>query len=584
MKEGVEYYLQLKDLASGNLQKFNLKLMKTDELVGKTNKSTKELGHGFFKMAGAAYIANQAMGFVTNSAREMVGLTADFQKYNAVLTNTFGSGRMAGEAMAMILDIAKTTPFSVNELTQSYVKLANRGITPTRNEIIALGDFAASTGLSFDQLAEAIMDASNPERWKEFGVKTSRANGMVTLTFKGVSKTVKDNAGAVKQAIAEFGRMNGVMGNMAAQSNVLGGRISNLGDTWDQFLIGLGQGNNNVMTATVDLLSDMIKGSSELLGIVPMNIRVIEDEQRALVAMNDALKDPNKPEKEKLAIMEKLIKTYPELLDNMKAEYGQMFQMNIELDRMVTGLEKKIAFQKLDNQKSDQEKELADAQGRLSMMSAEIGMRLPEFFKNNPQFKGIYDKKYSGKPALAFWQALQASQSIRGGKIGANADPDLVKLQQGGTLGDLISGGSSGGRVNLNALLGKSLKDVVNTSNPKSINREIIQLKNNISALTFQRQQAESEFNKFGFETADPTKITLTPGGSGTGKDGALENTLTASSPKVVNINIDAVQRGNMIFNEAVNLKDIKLIVRSEIAQALAEAVANSKIIGGRQF
>jgi phage tail tape-measure protein len=44
----------------------------------------------------------------------------------------------------MIEDISKRTPFEVDNLTQSYLSLVNRGMKPTEKQIIALGDLASS--------------------------------------------------------------------------------------------------------------------------------------------------------------------------------------------------------------------------------------------------------------------------------------------------------------------------------------------------------------------------------------------------------------------------------------------------------
>jgi len=56
-------------------------------------------------------------------------------------------------------EISSETPFSLEEITKSYIKLVNRGIVPTKDEIVKLGDLASSQGKSFDQLVEAVLDA-----------------------------------------------------------------------------------------------------------------------------------------------------------------------------------------------------------------------------------------------------------------------------------------------------------------------------------------------------------------------------------------------------------------------------------------
>ena len=100
------------------------------------------------------------------SAGALIGLASgasktaiEFEKYEAVLKNTLGTQSAATQSMQMIKEFAASTPFQVNELTSSFVKLANRGIVPTKSEMTALGDIAASQGKSFDQFTEALLDA-----------------------------------------------------------------------------------------------------------------------------------------------------------------------------------------------------------------------------------------------------------------------------------------------------------------------------------------------------------------------------------------------------------------------------------------
>jgi len=88
-------------------------------------------------------------------AKQIFDVTAEFQKLAAVLTNTLGSRSLAQAALNDIKTFASQTPFSVQELTASFVKLANQGFKPTLVELRKLGDIASSQGKSFDQLTEA---------------------------------------------------------------------------------------------------------------------------------------------------------------------------------------------------------------------------------------------------------------------------------------------------------------------------------------------------------------------------------------------------------------------------------------------
>lgn len=193
--------------------------------------------------------------------REIINITSEFQKFEAVLTNTLGSKSEAQEALERIRDFAAKTPFSVAELTQSFVKLANQGFEPTADEMRKLGDLASSTGKSFDQLTEAIIDAQTGEfeRLKEFGIRASKSGDQVKFTFKGVETQTKFTSAAIQEYLLGLGDLEGVSGSMAAISNTLGGSISNLGDSFDNLLLTLGSLTSGPLKDFIDLMQESIK-------------------------------------------------------------------------------------------------------------------------------------------------------------------------------------------------------------------------------------------------------------------------------------------------------------------------------------
>lgn len=226
-------------------------------------KSTNKLSSAFTSI-GKTLAGVFAADMLINFGKAVVNTTAEFQKMEAVLTNTLGSESLAQQSMAQIVAFASKTPFQVNELTDSFVKLANRGFKPTMAEMTALGDLASSTGKSFDQLTEAALDAMTGEfeRLKEFGVRASSEGDKVQFTFKGVTTEVKKTDGAIKDYLLSLGQAEGVSGAMAAISETVGGKISNLGDNVDQLKLAIGNQTSGVFAASIDWLSEFVKHAS----------------------------------------------------------------------------------------------------------------------------------------------------------------------------------------------------------------------------------------------------------------------------------------------------------------------------------
>lgn len=214
-------------------------------------------------------IKNQIMGALSVGAligfgKEIINTTAEFEKFEAVLTNSLGSKSSAQRALLQIKDFAAQTPFSVKELTEAYVQLANRGITPSTATLTKMGDVAAALGKPLQQVNEAILDVTNSERWNELGIKVKVNGDKITGTFRGMTvEAEKTEKGALK-LIEKFGEMTGVAGGMAAISETLGGKISNLGDAWDNFTNTLGS-SSGVLKSTVGFLSDLLNGVTDLI-------------------------------------------------------------------------------------------------------------------------------------------------------------------------------------------------------------------------------------------------------------------------------------------------------------------------------
>ena len=202
--------------------------------INKTQKELDKASSAIKKTDGALSALKTTLGSIgiLALAKSTVDASSKFEKYNAVLTNSLRSQGEAAKAMGMLQTLAAKTPFTLDELTASYIKFVNRGLKPTQDELINLGDIAASQGKSFDQLAEAVLDAGSGEfeRLKEFGIRASVAGNQVTLAFRGITQTVAKTPEALQQALIEFGKLDGVAGSMAAVSATLEGRFSNLDD------------------------------------------------------------------------------------------------------------------------------------------------------------------------------------------------------------------------------------------------------------------------------------------------------------------------------------------------------------------
>jgi hypothetical protein len=226
------------------------------------DKATKEMSGLEKKIEDIGMMAAGAFAIegILEFGKAIFSVTSTFESLQTVLSTTLGGNAPALKTMKMIKEVAAATPFSVEELTSSFVKLANQGFRPTSEQIVKLGDLASSTGKSFDMLAEAVIDAQvgEFERLKEFGVRSEKHGEMIAFTFKGVTTEVKNQSEAIQQYLISLGEVEGVAGSMEAQSQTLLGTVSTLGDTWDVFLNTLGTQLYPVFSNALSLTAEFV--------------------------------------------------------------------------------------------------------------------------------------------------------------------------------------------------------------------------------------------------------------------------------------------------------------------------------------
>ena len=241
------------DPAINNLNRFNRQLSNTANHSQSMFSKIKEFG-------SSAFLPLIGIGAAIGVGKGIIQTTSEFQKYTAVLTNALGSTNLAKKSMSEIQKFAAATPFSVNELTDSFVKMNNYGIRLTMSDMTKMGDLASSVGKGFGQLTEAIADSvvGENERLKEFGIKAKKMGDSTIYTFKGVSTQIKNNSKDIKNYILSLGDLSGVKGTMSSISGTIGGQLSNLGDNISMLFAKIGNGSSSAITTIITNISNLI--------------------------------------------------------------------------------------------------------------------------------------------------------------------------------------------------------------------------------------------------------------------------------------------------------------------------------------
>ncbi len=195
--------------------------------------------------------------------RGLVGTNRQFEKLKISLRTVTDSAEDATEAFNLIQEFAKKAPFSVAELTQSFIKMKALGLEPTAATMQSFANTASAMGKSFDQFTEAVADAITGEfeRLKEFGIKSRSEGEKVVFTFRGVSTEIGKNSREIQRYLTEIGNVQ-FAGAAVAQMDSLDGALSNLGDAFDGLQVAIGEaGLNELFT---DLANDVASFTREV--------------------------------------------------------------------------------------------------------------------------------------------------------------------------------------------------------------------------------------------------------------------------------------------------------------------------------
>lgn len=371
-KVGTQRFKELKTEITknqGTIRRFNRELRETKSLATRVGQGVTTA----FKRVGGVLAGAFAVGQLVNFTKEVANITSKFEKLEAVLETALGSKSEAQKSFQMIQKFAARTNFSVLELTDAYVKLVNQGFKPTVEEIENLADLANSTGKSFDQLTEAIIDAQvgEFERLKEFGIRAKKEGDQVKFTFKGVETQVKFTEKAIQGYILALGDLQGVSGSTEKISKTLGGAISNLGDAWDSFLVSLGttdsflgkiiRGFVNLSSGVVKFFTETEKGSEKL-----------QKQRMELNLLVARITDANIKESDRLKLIKQLNSIYPDFLGNLEAEKATNEQIANRLKEVNKELINKIALQLQDEKLQEQLTEAARLQNIVFEQEQEI--------------------------------------------------------------------------------------------------------------------------------------------------------------------------------------------------------------------
>lgn len=173
-------------------------------------------------------------------ARSFFDTVVSVEQMRGSLVTATGSIESANVQFDKLLGFASTTPFTLDQSVEGFIKLKNLGLDPSERAMTSYGNTAAAMGKDLNQMIEAVADASTMEfeRLKEFGIKAKQEADSVTFTFQGVSTKVGKNSKEIQEYLLGIGEIN-FGGAMEDQMRRLPGMLSNLKDNVTRLFLAI---------------------------------------------------------------------------------------------------------------------------------------------------------------------------------------------------------------------------------------------------------------------------------------------------------------------------------------------------------
>ena len=216
-------------------------------------------------------------------AKQVVQVRAEFESLEIAFGTLLGNKEKADKLMAELTELAATTPFGLQEVSQAAKQLLAFGSTAedVSEEIVMLGDIASglsiplgdliylygttrAQGQLFTQDLRQFMGRGIPlakELAEQFDVTEQEVSALVTegkVGFEDVQKAL--------QSLTAEGSMFG--GGMQKQSEGIKGQISNIKDAIDSMFNEIGKSSDGLINMTLEGVSWVVEHWREVLNIL----------------------------------------------------------------------------------------------------------------------------------------------------------------------------------------------------------------------------------------------------------------------------------------------------------------------------
>lgn len=361
------------DTVEGLSEELDKARRKTRQLGDEARESGRDFGgmakeaKNFVKVLAAA----EATKFFVKQGKEAVDAAAQIESYQATLETMLGSTDAARDRMEEYKDIAKITPFGLEDVVEGGNQLQAIG-RYSRENLEMLGDLAAASNKPMEQVMNAyakLATGQKGEASRMFQDLLISRNDWIEATGKGVSKSGELLASTEEMmaALPKIMKSKGFFGMMAKQAETANGKFSNLGDSVFSLRAALGERMMPTVKSVTGVLTGMVNTMEKAVR-VPLAEKIIQ-EKVELNLLAGQLMDANIKEERRAEIIGELQSKNPDFLKNVNLERGETKGLREELEKVNAEYDKKIKkayaeekMSALRDEYDDVQKELAQAE------------------------------------------------------------------------------------------------------------------------------------------------------------------------------------------------------------------------------
>ncbi len=410
LKTNIDRYKKASESSfrTDHILKYNRLIEKTEDKIKSLTKSTQTYGEKskgvFDKLQSNFGISKSMLGFGAligvgvgglDYGKDAILAAAQVEKYNVTLKTMLGSKGAARGRMTEYSDIAKSTPFELNQVVEAGNQLQAIGRYSKAN-LIQLGDLGAAAGKPIEQVMTAYAKLSTGQKGE--GVNMFRdllisTDDWIKATGKGIGKNGELIATTEEMiaALPKIMKSKGFSGMMEQQAKTTEGQISNLKDSFFGLKVAVGEKLKPAFDSALGRMQKIVATATEWVAVP--TAQKIAEEKAQLNSLVGIITDANTGEAERKRMLLELKAEYPEFLANIDLETVKNGELLTKLDDVNKAYETKMRYAAMKDYVTKEEKDLQDLYNTRAryqtFVRAKVDLgELQDFFK---QKYGIYE-------------------------------------------------------------------------------------------------------------------------------------------------------------------------------------------------